>query len=122
MAHLRPPEADYGEALKFLDKFCGPLAQLPLKADQPRAGARVRIMFNVYVIKSLRNGKRYAGYTSKEVLVRLKEHNSGSNKFTKQNGPFDMYYSETCEGKTEAIQREKFLKSGQGRKFLDSLS
>ena len=78
-------------------------------------------MFTVYVLKSLRNGKRYIGYTSKTIDIRLKEHNSGSNKFTSQNGPFENFYQETFETKKEAIQRENFLKSGQGRKFLDTL-
>lgn len=32
-----------------------------------------------------------------------------------------MFYSEILQNKTSAIKREKFLKSGQGRKFLDSL-
>jgi putative endonuclease len=78
-------------------------------------------MFNVYVLKSLRNNKRYVGYTSKEVNLRLKEHNTGSNKFTSQNGPFELLYVETLSDKTSAIKRENFLKSGQGRKFLDKL-
>ncbi len=78
-------------------------------------------MFNIYVLKSLRNNKRYVGYTSKDVYVRLKEHNNGSNKFTSQNGPFIMFYSESLPDKTSAIKRERFLKSGQGRKFLENL-
>ena len=78
-------------------------------------------MFNVYVLKSLRNKKRYVGYTSKEVNIRLKEHNNGWNKFTSQNKPFIIYYSEILPDKTSAIKRERFLKSGQGRKFLNSL-
>ena len=78
-------------------------------------------MFYVYVLKSLRNKKRYVGYTGKEVFIRLKEHNSGCNKFTKNNCPFEIYHTEKFEDKKSAIQREKFLKSGQGRKFLDSM-
>ena len=61
------------------------------------------------------------GYTSKDVKIRLNEHNTGSNKFTSQNGPFIILYSETFPNKTSAIKRERFLKSGQGRKFLDEL-
>lgn len=78
-------------------------------------------MFNVYVLKSLRNGKKYVGYTSKDVTIRANEHNTGSNKFTSQNGPFVVFYSEILPNKISAMKREKFLKSGQGRKFLDSL-
>lgn len=78
-------------------------------------------MYTVYVLKSNKNGKRYVGYTSKTVEVRLKEHNGGSNKFTSKNGPFVLIYTENYTVKTEAIKREKFLKSGQGRSFLNLL-
>ncbi|MFA4873205.1 MAG: GIY-YIG nuclease family protein [Patescibacteria group bacterium] len=76
-------------------------------------------MFTVYVLKGLKNGKRYIGSTGKEALVRLREHNYGSNSWTRQNGPFTLLYTEYYETKTEALKREKFLKSGQGRKWLD---
>lgn len=79
------------------------------------------IMFAVYVLKSIRNGKRYVGYTGKDPFIRLKEHNAGSNKFTSRNGPFTLIYSESFGSKTDAIRREHFLKSGQGRKQLDIL-
>jgi len=78
-------------------------------------------MFIVYVLKSLKNSKRYISYTSKSIEERLKEHNSGCNKWTRENGPFEIFYTEEFTDKTNAIKRELFLKSGQGRKFLDSL-
>jgi len=79
-------------------------------------------MFHAYVLKSLKSGKRYVGHTSKSPVERLKAHNSGTNKFTRQNRPFVLVYFEEYVSKTEAIQREHFLKSGQGRKFLDGLN
>ena len=78
-------------------------------------------MFSIYVLKSFKNGKRYVGYTGKSVQERLMEHNSGKSAFTGQNKPFMLIYSEEYQTKTEAMKREKFLKSGQGRKFLDSI-
>jgi putative endonuclease len=78
-------------------------------------------MFSIYVLKSLKNNKRYTGYTSKTPQERLREHNSGKNNFTRQNRPFVLVYNERYETKTEAMKREIFLKSGQGRKFLDSI-
>jgi putative endonuclease len=78
-------------------------------------------MFRIYVLKSLRNGKRYAGYTSKTAEDRLAEHNSGTNSFTRQNKPFILVYTEEYSTKTEAVKREKFLKSGKGREFLDKV-
>lgn len=79
-------------------------------------------MFNIYVLKSLKNNKRYVGYTSRSVQERLIEHNSGKATFTRQNGPFVLIYTEEYQTKTEAMKREIFLKSGQGRRFLDSLT
>jgi len=76
-------------------------------------------MFYTYVLKSIRDGKRYIGQTSKDVLNRLREHNVGSNKWTRANSPFIILYYEKWDTKTEAIKREHFLKSGQGRKWLD---
>lgn len=76
-------------------------------------------MFIVYVLRSLKNKKRYIGYTSKDAFERLKDHNRGCNKWTRENGPFKVIYQEEYETKSEAIKRERFLKSGQGRKWLD---
>lgn len=76
-------------------------------------------MFTVYVLRSLKNKKRYVGYTSKESLERLHDHNTGSNKWTRANGPFVLIHSEEYADRKSAMQREKFLKSGQGRKWLD---
>ncbi|MBU0707322.1 GIY-YIG nuclease family protein [Patescibacteria group bacterium] len=76
-------------------------------------------MYIVYTIKSLKNHKRYVGYTGKNVQVRLSEHNRGCNKWSRENRPFKLIYHESFSTKSEAIKREKFLKSGQGRKFLD---
>jgi putative endonuclease len=76
-------------------------------------------MFAVYILRSLKNKKRYIGYTSREILTRLKEHNNGHNKWTKANKPFIIIHTEDFPNKTSAIKRERFLKSGQGRKWLD---
>ena len=79
-------------------------------------------MYLVYILKSIKNNKRYIGYTSKQLFKRLNEHDTGSNKWTRKNGSFVIMYFEEYQTKTEAIKREKFLKSGQGRKFLDNIS
>ncbi|MDO8560649.1 MAG: GIY-YIG nuclease family protein [bacterium] len=75
----------------------------------------------VYVLKSLKNGKRYVGSSNLDPQERLKKHNSGSNKFTKGNKPFILIYQEGCASVRKARQRENFLKSGVGRNFLDDM-
>ena len=73
----------------------------------------------VYVLKSLKNGKRYIGSTNWTPEERLKKHNYGSNIFTKRNKPFELIYKEEYSDITEARKRENFLKSGVGRKYLN---
>jgi putative endonuclease len=78
-------------------------------------------MFYVYVLRSKRNGKRYIGYTSRDVQKRLYEHNRGDSKWTSGNGPFELIYADDFITVKEAKEVEKFLKSGQGRQCLDEL-
>jgi putative endonuclease len=78
-------------------------------------------MYKIYVLKSLKTGKHYVGYTSKSIGERLSEHNRNCNKWDKGNSPFTLIYHEEYSDKAEAIQRERFLKSGQGRKLIKSL-
>ena len=85
----------------------------------PEAGGGLKIIMHyVYVLVSLRNGKKYTGYTRKSPQVRLKEHNQGSNTWTKQNRPFDLLYSEQFLSRKAALEMEKYLKSAAGRIFL----
>ena len=75
-------------------------------------------MFKVYVLISKSHGTRYIGYTE-HLNKRVAEHNKGKCKYTKTRIPWDLIYFEEYESRAEAMNREKFLKSGQGRKFLD---
>jgi len=74
----------------------------------------------VYVLESLKDRKRYIGI-SKDPNRRLKEHNSGDTKLTKGRRPFRLVYREKYSNRLEARSREKYLKSGIGREFLDDI-
>ncbi|MFW0837506.1 MAG: GIY-YIG nuclease family protein [Candidatus Komeilibacteria bacterium] len=50
--------------------------------------------------------------------TRLKSHNAGKTKSTKTKRPWKILFYETYITYTEARQREIFLKSGQGRKYI----
>ncbi len=76
-----------------------------------------RLMWWVYVLKSLKNGRLYIGSTN-DLERRLAEHNSGKNKYTRHVRPLQLVYNEVCDGRLEARRRESYLKSGQGREFL----
>ncbi len=75
-------------------------------------------MYSVYILQSLKNSRRYVGYTRKAPNVRLSEHNRGCNKWSKNNSPFVLIYVEEFSALSEATTREKFLKSGKGREFI----
>jgi len=78
-------------------------------------------MFSVYVLTSLKNNKRYVGFTSKILELRLNEHNEGKNSYSRDNRPYKLIYSELfSEGRT-ARRREEFFKTGNGREFLDKI-
>ena len=77
-------------------------------------------MIIVYVLVSLKTKYRYVGITA-DLKERIKRHNSGRNKATKPYMPFKLMHSEEYPDYLEARKREKFLKSGAGRKFLDNL-
>ena len=75
--------------------------------------------YTVYVLKN-RSGKLYKGISTC-VERRLEQHNRGLARWTKGKGPFVVAYTEEYESKTEALMREKFLKSGKGREFLKTI-
>jgi putative endonuclease len=75
----------------------------------------------IYALRSKKNGKRYVGCTAKEPEERLHEHNTGSNAWTRQSGSFELIYTELFSDKRSALKREKYLKTGTGRRFLDRI-
>lgn len=77
--------------------------------------------FTVYVLYSEAYNKHYIGFTS-DLENRLKSHNELATKgYTVKYRPWKLIYTEEYIDKKEAIDREKFLKSGQGRAFIKSL-
>ena len=72
-------------------------------------------MHYVYFIQSQKSEKIYVGSTGDDPRVRLKQHNSGSNSFTKCNCPYKLIYYEKYFCKEDAKIRENFYKSGFGR-------
>ena len=75
--------------------------------------------FYVYLIKSTLFDYTYVGHTQ-NLETRLFEHNRGKTKSNKAYKPFVLVYSEEFSSREEAIQREKYFKTGSGREFLKS--
>jgi putative endonuclease len=77
----------------------------------------MEMFYYTYVLVSLKDNKLYIGYTD-DIKDRLKMHNNGNVKATKNRLPFKLIYFEACLDKKKAIKREKYLKTGFGRGFL----
>ncbi len=75
------------------------------------------IVFYTYVIQSKKDGKWYTGFTN-NLLRRLKEHNDNKVSSTKGRGHFELIYYEACIDEQDARNREKYLKSGMGKRYL----
>jgi putative endonuclease len=74
----------------------------------------------VYVIYSLNAQRKYIGHTE-NIEMRLIQHNNGLlGIYTKNKGPWELIYSEELESRSEAMIREKYLKTGVGRDFIKS--
>ena len=49
---------------------------------------------------------------------RILSHNAGKNKSTKFGAPWKIIYCEIGLNRKDALAREKYLKSGIGRRYL----
>ena len=84
-------------------------------------------MYFVYAIYNQETDRIYIGQTN-NLKYRLARHNNelyhDDSAYTKKNighGKWELVYKEELEGRSEAIKREKQLKSFQGRKFIKNL-
>ncbi len=76
-------------------------------------------MFYVYILENLIDQSWYIGYTD-NLERRLSEHNQkiGGDYTGKKQGQWKVIYCEGYLDKKDALGREKFLKSGSGRRFV----
>ncbi len=70
-----------------------------------------------YVLRSKHDNKLYVGYTN-DLRKRLNEHNDGKVRSTKGRTPFEIIYYEVCINKHDALARERYLKTGMGKRYL----
>lgn len=78
-------------------------------------------MYKVYVLYSENHNKIYIGCTS-DLEDRLLSHNvMGTKGFTVKYRPWRVIHTESFLEKTDALKREKQLKTAKGREFIRSL-
>lgn len=75
-------------------------------------------MFYVYVLQSVSDDGLYIGFTG-DLRRRLKSHEAGESFATSFRGPWKLIYYEAYLDEEDALGRERFLKSGGGRRHLD---
>ncbi|MDZ7786303.1 MAG: GIY-YIG nuclease family protein [Candidatus Saccharibacteria bacterium] len=76
-------------------------------------------MFTVYAILNKRANKIYIGQTE-NMKRRLTEHNEHTlgGYTSRYPGEWVLIYKESVATRSEALRREKQLKSGDGREFI----
>ena len=74
-------------------------------------------MYFIYLLLSSKDNKFYTGSTN-NLQRRLQEHNSGNVKSTRNRRSLQIIYYEACINEKDAQQREKYLKSGMGKRYL----
>ena len=77
------------------------------------------LMFYTYVLASRKNGRWYTGSTD-DLRKRFNQHNAGRSTWTKKSTPWDLIYYEACLDESDARSREKYLKSGMGKRYLEN--
>ena len=77
--------------------------------------------FVVYILYCENFNKTYTGFTS-NLIARFKSHNFLETKcYTLKFRPWQVVYVEFYNFKSDAMAREKYLKSGVGREFIQNV-
>ncbi len=81
-------------------------------------------MYYVYILQSASTGRYYIGHTN-NLCRRLSEHNDVVNRnslTTKRfSGPWELLYTEQLMTRSEAMAREKQIKSWKSRQAIRDL-
>jgi putative endonuclease len=77
-------------------------------------------MYFVYILYSLTRDKYYVG-SCENVQERLKKHNTNHSGFTGKTGDWIVKWTEEHITKSEAMKREKQIKSWKSRKIIEKL-
>ena len=72
----------------------------------------------VYVLRSTSDHGLYIG--SANLRKRFQQHAQGDSFATSYRGPWKLIYYEAYLEQADALGRERYLKSGAGRRFLRS--
>jgi putative endonuclease len=74
-------------------------------------------MHYVYLLRSVSDGGFYIGYSA-NLRKRFEQHEKGASLASSYRGPWKLIYYEAYLNQQDALGRERYLKSGSGRRFL----
>lgn len=74
-------------------------------------------MYYTYVLQSQPDKRMYTGST-KDLRIRVREPGEGRVRSTAHRRPLTLIYYETCLSADDARHRERFLKTGKGKRYL----
>ena len=77
-------------------------------------------MFYLYILYSANLDSYYVGATA-DVAERLKRHLSNHHGYTAKAKDWEIVYTENFESKTEALAREKMIKSWKSKILIKKL-
>lgn len=77
-------------------------------------------MYYLYILKSKKDKHLYVGCT-KNLKKRLILHNSGKVESTSARKPFSTIFYEAFIDRSDAFNRERWLKTGWGRNHLNNM-
>ncbi|OGD76895.1 hypothetical protein A2368_02415 [Candidatus Collierbacteria bacterium RIFOXYB1_FULL_49_13] len=78
------------------------------------------MFYYVYLLKSLKDGSWYIGYTS-DLQRRLRDHNDGKSLATRLFRPYELIFYEAFLNRIDAKNREIYLKGGYGRRTIKAM-
>lgn len=70
-----------------------------------------------YVLLGIKDRDFYTGFAN-NLKLRFEQHKKGLVESTKHRTPFRLIYYEACLDRSDAVRREKYLNSYNGKRFL----
>ena len=75
------------------------------------------LWYYTYVLRCKKAKTFYTG-TTNNLLKRIDQHNKGEVYSTRRKLPINLIYAEACLNKEDAYRRERYLKTGMGKRYI----
>ncbi len=75
--------------------------------------------YYTYILYSEKSNSYYIGSTQ-HIQTRMERHNAGATKSTKPGRPWKLVYSEEFNSRSDAINREKYIKKMKSKVYIEN--